>query len=343
MSFDVIIVGAGPGGLACAEITASKGLKTLVLERKRTQGKKVCAGGVTWNGLVKKVPLDIFERQFDTQYIFTRSQRAIVSAPTPIIATVNRVKLGEQMSDKALQAGAEIRLGCQVTSIDGNEITFLDKTTRKMVQHQFAFLVGADGSSSIVRRYLGLPVRDIGVGINYQLPGNYANMEWHLDNSLFSSGYAWVFPHEETVSIGAYVDARVMKAKKLKENLLKWSEKAGYPLSQYKGEAEFINFDYRGYHFNNIFLIGDAAGLASGLTGEGIYPAIISGEAVARTIVNPLSIPLEFNKMIRNHTRHRKMVTILGRNKYLSILLAELITFCLKKKFIDFSAVEMAS
>ena len=73
MSYDVIIVGAGPGGLACAEITASQGLKTLVLERKTIIGKKVCAGGVTWNGLVKKIPIDLFERQFDTQLIFTRS------------------------------------------------------------------------------------------------------------------------------------------------------------------------------------------------------------------------------------------------------------------------------
>lgn len=342
MSFDVIIVGAGPGGLACAEITAAQGFKTLVLERKQIIGKKVCAGGVTWNGLVKKVPIDIFERQFENQYIFTRSQKVVVSALTPIIATVNRVKLGQQMSDKAFQAGAEIRLGCQVASISGNEITFFDKTTKKLERQNFTYLVGADGSSSLVRRHLGLPVRDVGIGINYQLPGNYQHMEWHLDSSLFSSGYSWVFPHRETVSIGAYVDARVMKAKKLSENLLKWGEKSGFPLSAYKGKAEYINFDYRGYHFNNIFLIGDAAGLASGLTGEGIYPAIVSGEAVAKCVVNPHFNPVELNQMIKNHTRHRKMVSILGKNKLLSTILAELVTFCLKKKLINFSAAEMA-
>ena len=194
MSFDVIIVGAGPGGLACAKITASQGLKTLVLERKSVIGKKVCAGGVTWNGLVKKVPIDLFERQFDTQYILTRSQNVSVSAPTPIIATVNRVKLGQQMSDKAQQTGAEIRFNCQVTSITGNELTFLDKTTRKIEQQTFSYLVGADGSSSLVRRHLGIPVQDIGIGINYQLPGSYPHMQWHLDSALFSSGYSWVFP-----------------------------------------------------------------------------------------------------------------------------------------------------
>ncbi len=342
MSFDVIIVGAGPGGLACAEITASHGLKTLVLERKQVIGKKVCAGGVTWNGLVKKVPINIFERQFDTQYIFSRFQNVSISAPTPIIATVNREKLGQQMGHNALQNGAEIRLGCQVMSISKDEVTFLDKTKKTVEQQKFTYLVGADGSSSLVRRHLGLPVHDIGIGINFQLPGHCQHMEWHLDSSLFFSGYSWVFPHKETVSLGAYVDARVMKAKLLKENLLKWGEKRGYPLSDYKGEAGYINFDYRGYQFNNIFLIGDAAGLASGLTGEGIYPAIVSGETVARCIINPLFNPVELKKMIINHTRHRRMVSFLGKNKYFSAILAELVTFCLKKKLINFSAAEMA-
>ena len=342
MSFDVIIVGAGPGGLTCAAITASQGLKTLVLERKRIVGKKVCAGGVTWNGLVKRVPDHIFERQFPTQHIVTRLQKATVSASTPIIATVNRQKLGQLMSRTAREAGAEIRLGSQVTSIDGSQITVFDKDTGQSQQQSFRYLVGADGSSSFVRRHLGLPVQAIGIGINYQIPGHYPDMQWHLDARLFSSGYAWVFPHMETISVGAYVDARVMKAKQLKENLLQWGAGLGFSLDDYRGEAEYINFDYRGYRFKNIFLVGDAAGLASGLTGEGIYPAIVSGETVARQIVDAHFNSLELKKMIKNHCRHGRMVSILGKNKFISSFLAELITFCLKKHLLDFSAIEMA-
>ena len=133
-------------------------------------------------------------------------------------------------------------------------------------------------------------------------------VEWHLNSALFASGYSWVFPHKETISVGAYVDARVMKARKLQKNLFKWGEKLGYSLSQHKAEAEYINFDFQGFRFNNIFLVGDAAGLASGLTGEGIYPAIVSGETAAMCIVNPLFEPVQLKKMIKNHTKHRKMV-----------------------------------
>ncbi len=342
MSFDVIIVGAGPGGLACAEKTASQGLKTLVLEKQPILGKKVCAGGVTWNGLVKSVPSDIFERQFAIQHVFTRLQHISVSAPTPIIATVNREKLGQMMSHKAQQAGALIRPSCQVRSIANNEIIFHDKITGKIERQRFTYLVGADGSSSLVRRHLNLPLRDIGIGINYQLPGWYPQMQWHLDSTFFSSGYAWVFPHQQTASIGAYVDARVMKAKVLQNNLLKWGDKLGYKLADYQGKAELINFDYRGYRFNNIFLVGDAAGLASGLTGEGIYPAIVSGKAVAGCIINPHIFPENLHKMIKNHTRHRRMVTLLGKSTFIATTLAELIAFSLEKKLLNFSAAEMA-
>jgi menaquinone-9 beta-reductase len=343
MSFDVIIIGAGPGGLACAEVTSSHGLRTLVLERKLKIGQKVCAGGITWNGLVKKIPIDISERQFDTQYIFSRYQKASISASTPIIATVDRERLGQQMGNKAQLAGAEILLGCQLTSISGNTITFLDKTTKKLQKKKFRYLVGADGSSSFVRRYLQLPISDIGIGINYKLPGNFPHMEWHLDSALFSSGYSWVFPHKYSVSIGAYVDARVMKAKALQEKLLKWGKRSGYPLSSCKGEADFINFDYRGYRFNNIFLVGDAAGLASGLTGEGIYPAIVSGETVGKSIINPLFASADLKKIIKNNSRHRRMVSFLGKNKLYSTVLAELVTFCLKRKVLKFNAAEMAN
>jgi menaquinone-9 beta-reductase len=342
MSFDVIIVGAGPGGLACAEITAANGLKTLVLERKQNVGTKVCAGGVTWNGLVKRVPGEIFERKFKVQHIITRSQNVTVSASTPIIATVNREKLGLQMSRQAQRAGAEIRPGCQVKSITGNVITFYDKNSKMVEQHKFSTLVGADGSSSLVRKHLGIPVQATGIGINYQLPGRCPNMEWHLDSSLFGSGYAWVFPHQDSVSVGAYADGRVMKAKQLQDNLVKWSAKSGHSLSGHKSEAELINFDFRGYRFNNIFLVGDAAGLASGLTGEGIYPAITSGEAVAGLIVNPDFNPAALQKMITNNARHRTMVTLLGKNKILATFLGEIAALSFRLKIIKFSAAEMA-
>lgn len=344
MIFDVIIIGAGPGGLACAAAAASRGLTTLILERKCTIGQKVCAGGITFHGLMRKVPSAVFERKFVEQHVFTRLQRARITFPTPIIATVNREQLGQNMAWQAVQAGAELRSNCQVLAIDtqNKRLLFLDKTQNKREQASFTFLVGADGSSSLVRRYLGLPTEDIGIGINYQIPGEYPDMQWHMDSALFANGYAWVFPHRDTVSIGAYVDAKCMKASHLKTNLLRWADKYGYPLHPSKASAEFINFDFRGWHFGNIFLVGEAAGLTSGLTGEGIYSAIISGETVGNFLANHSCNLSPLRSIINNHRKHRRVARITGKNKAIATLAAEIVTFCLRSKLMNFATLEMS-
>ena len=46
--------------------------------------------------------------------------------------------------------------------------------------------------------------------------------------------------------------------------------------------------EFRGFHFpGDVHLAGDAAGVASSLTAEGIYAALLTGEEVARHILSP--------------------------------------------------------
>ena len=59
ISTDILIIGAGPGGLACAKVLAEQGRKVLVLERRQEIGPKVCAGGITWDGLIRLVPEEL--------------------------------------------------------------------------------------------------------------------------------------------------------------------------------------------------------------------------------------------------------------------------------------------
>jgi len=45
--YEVVIIGAGPGGLNCAKILGDAGKKVLLLEKNQEIGPKVCAGGLT--------------------------------------------------------------------------------------------------------------------------------------------------------------------------------------------------------------------------------------------------------------------------------------------------------
>ena len=167
-------------------------------------------------------------------------------------------------------------------------------------------------------------------------------MEWHLHTKYFKNGYGWLFPHRETLSIGAYVDQKVMSAKRLKEGLVEWASTKHIDLTNESCSAEFINFDFKGWEFKNIFLVGDAAGLASALTGEGIFSAIVSGETVANKILDPHADCTPLNTMIKRQRRFRKMVELTGRSKVHQSLLAEAGLLLLRLKILNFKHLEMA-
>ena len=314
-----------------------------MLERKKEIGNKVCAGGITYSGLISRFPETLVERSFRRQYVRTNYQSFFIEEKKPIIATVNRKKLGIIMAKQATEVGALIRTGVNVRTVHDQSVLVQDTTSKETQTITYDYLVGADGSSSLVRRYLGIKSDKLGIGINYTLPGKTTKMEWHLNNKLFANGYAWIFPHAETISIGAYAPKESTTPSYLKNSLLQWAEKQGYSLTQERTKAEYINFDFQGWNFGKTFLVGDAAGLASGLTGEGIYPAIVSGEQVAATILNPDHSRNIMDNLIKRHKQHSLIVQLSGKDGILNTLLSELMTLGLRSGIVRFSQMEMAS
>jgi len=341
MHYDVIIVGAGPAGLSCAAKLSANNVSTLIVERNDKIGNKVCAGGITYSGLLKTVPASLIEKSFSDQYVFSRLQNIVVSEKFPIIATVNREKLGQYMAKTAVSKGAKILTSSVVRAIEKNTLHILDKKKNETFTADFSFLVGADGSSSIVRRHLGLPFEKTGFGINYQIPGSAINMEWHLHSRYFKSGYSWIFPHRQTISIGAYIAEKSHSAAELKKDLCSWAKSRGIDLTKYKCQAGVINYDYRGWQFNNVFLIGDAGGFVSALTGEGIYPAILSGEAAAAKIIYPDKKLPHLYKLLKKHRAFSKMVDVSSKNTFTSAIMAEMGVALLRAKLVKFTALEM--
>lgn len=335
-TFHTIIVGAGPGGLACAETLARAGFETVVFERNTRIGTKVCAGGIPHNTLGRAIPEGLIERTFPVQHIRSDWQKASISAAHPILSTISRNSLGELMTRQAVKAGASVQTGVRVLAI-GEDTVQTDHGT-----FRYQNLVGADGSSSLVRRFLGLPTVRVGIGLHYLVPGERMEMEWHFDTSLFTNGYAWVFPHRKHVSVGAYMARGSISPSAMSTNLLKWGHDRGLCLRGLKPQAALINYDYRGWRFGNRYLVGDAAGLASGLTGEGIYPAILSGRHCAGTIINPSDERRDFTALLRKHRLHFRIRTLSLRNKLLCKLVIEAIICCLHKGVIPVDTLEMS-
>lgn len=333
--FHTVIVGGGPGGLACADLLARHGREVLVLERRGGIGPKVCAGGIPCATLPPEIPPDLLEKTFFSQEIFSNWQRATMHDSRPMLCTVDRSRLGRWLAARARAAGAEIRTDAPVLAI-GEKIVH-----SRNESFGYDFLVGADGSNSMVRRHLGLPTRHWGVGINFQVPGEFHHMEWHLNSDLFGPGYAWIFPHRHTASVGVYTGGKAGSTARLLEAFRLWAEARGVPLGSLPPRAARVNFDFRGWRFGNRFLVGDAAGLASGLTGEGICSAMVSGEEAARAILDAGHDTERIRHLLKNHRRHARILAMAASGRLRGKLILETLLLALRAGIIHHRELEM--
>ena len=211
------------------------------------------------------------------------------------MATASRRALGEwQLSKLERFSNVEVRTGACVTSVGKDHVVAGEERIG------FRYLVGADGSSSIVRRSLGIRPRRVAVGIQYTLPGVVLrpDVELHCNSSLFNARFAWIFPHGDSTVVGCGSDFRVCPVGRMRENLDRWLREQGIDASGSPLEAAPMNQDYQGHRFGNIFLVGDAGGFIFGLSGEGIYPALVSGREAACCILDPLHRDVEISKLL---------------------------------------------
>ncbi len=309
--FDVIIIGAGPAGLNCAKYLAKFGKSVLILEKNKIIGKKVCAGGLTQKTFeYLNLPSELLEHKFKAIHFKTPFYNYEIKSDNDFIYTVDRIKLGNWQAKQLENTCVEIKKETMVTKIENDCVITSNKQKIK-----FEYLIGADGPTSIVRNYLGLKTKKLYIGIQYIIPTQkYKNLEMIYNSKLFHSWYAWIFPYKNSVSIGSGCDPKIFSIKKLKENFHKWLRKNDIDFSSGEFQAHTINYDFQGIKFKNIFLIGDAAGLASGLTGEGIYQALISGEEIAKMINNSNYKSDILKNIIKMQKIHNNLVYLFNKS-----------------------------
>ncbi|MFH1522200.1 MAG: NAD(P)/FAD-dependent oxidoreductase [Patescibacteria group bacterium] len=279
--YDVIIIGAGPAGLKCAEQFKGSNLSVLLIEKNKIIGQKVCAGGLT----NLRTSLDLPEsrmRSFDKQILYLEDKRYEIKLIHPL-RTVDRYDLGQ----------------CLLKKIKGvKNITISRETIAKQIKKDriitnkgefyYKYLVGADGSNSIVRKFLGLK-SEISIGLCYKIPKISRQIKIYFYPKLLGTGYIWIFPHKKytNIGVGIHTNSNCASVKKAKEILEKFLKKNGFDYASKKLEAAPINSLYKGCVFNNNFLVGDAAGVLIKTTGEGIAQAMVNGEEIGKKILDP--------------------------------------------------------
>ncbi|MEA2097663.1 MAG: NAD(P)/FAD-dependent oxidoreductase [Patescibacteria group bacterium] len=328
---NVIIVGAGPAGLATAiELKKISQYNVIILEKNPEISYKICAGGIDPNLSEIDMPEEIIDRKFNRIKFFTPKQSLTIKKNNPVAATVDRKTLHEIMTTQALNVGVKIFFNKRVEKIDGNSIIVSSKETFK-----FDYLVGADGSNSTIRKKLGVKTKKALTAFQYMIPGKYPDIEFYLNFEKFRLSYTWIFPQKNIISVGTGYDPNLSNSnftiKDLRENFDNWC-KEKFNLENARFEAFSINYDYRGFKRGNIFLAGDAAGFASGFTGEGIKFAILSGRDIAEKIINPNYECKRIKNILKVKKRGETFIKLVNYNEFLGKKMMELFTFFLKTK-----------
>jgi geranylgeranyl reductase len=277
--YDVVIIGAGPAGLKCAEDLCKSKVKVLLLEKNDVIGPKFCAGGLTAQNSIFKLPLNK-TLNFKKHYVYLNGKKSSFNLVNPIY-TISRYDLGQhQLGLIKNFKNLDIKINILVKEIGNNFIK-----DEKGNKYYFNYLVGADGSASIVRNYLKLKSK-IYIGIQYIIPKTHNELVWFLNPKDLKSGYGWIFPHKDFTSAGVFYNPNYLTINKAKTILNKTLAQYGlyYKISKFEGAP--VNCQYDGLKFDNIYLAGDAAGLASGNTGEGISFALASGSDIAKNIID---------------------------------------------------------
>jgi len=301
-------VGGGPAGLQCARELSHSKLRVLLLEKKAVFGDKLCAGGLTLKDMdVLPLPDNIIQQKISKAALHSRRRSADTVTPVPYLFTIDRRKLGDYQSSLLEETEVVVRTNSQVTEIGNDQLTLKSGQV-----FGFRFLVGADGYASMVRRHLGLKVAKKLIGFQYTLPvpEEHPQLEMFLDARRFHLWYAWIFPHGDTIAVGCCCNPDWIDPQKVKAGFHDWLRETGIETGEAKLESYPIAYDYQGYKFGNIFLVGEAAGLASGFTGEGIYQALVSGQEVARLILDPMHQADGMNQLLKYNRTLEKMMAV---------------------------------
>ena len=126
-AYDVIIIGAGPAGLKCAEVLGGTGMRVLLLEKKDVPGDKLCAGGLTLKGLeVLPLPDSVVEHRISRAILHSRNRRAVTDTPYHFLFTINRKELAAWQKSLLDGSGVVIRMNSQVTAINDDRVVLKD-------------------------------------------------------------------------------------------------------------------------------------------------------------------------------------------------------------------------
>lgn len=301
---DVVVIGGGPAGLAAAIVCAAHGLTITMVERQAFPIDKPCGEGLLPNAVAALACIGI-----DTASVAAHA-RAIVGVRyrTPQGRTAEGAferhpGLGIRRTDlsRVLFAHARKLPGLEVVA-GQTASAAIDDSGRPLVRvggttHRPKLLIGADGLHSRTRESMGIAVEHRGRH-RWGCRQHFATEPWtnHVE-VYFERGFeVYVTPVAHGVNLAVLWDARVVHLPAGRSPVASLVAQVPALARRLEGRPP-IDRARAGGPFDvrvrqpwraGVLLIGDAAGYADALTGEGVGLALEQAALLSSTVVPAL-------------------------------------------------------
>jgi len=287
MTYDLIVIGGGPGGTAAAITSARAGKRVLLLERGQLLRHKVCGEfispealgllgdllGPNGKGLIAGAPMLSQSRLF-------ADGKTLAAPISPPASSMTRFALDAALWRVALQEGCDCREGVAADGIERNG-SFLIRSG-KAAWHTAAVINASGRWSNLSPRRLSADApRWLGVKAHF----HEAQPPQSVDLYFFDGGYCGVQPiGENAINACAMVQARV--ASTIEQVFARhpdlWRRSRDWePLTGPVSTAPLIFRPPSPVGDNDVLNVGDAAGFIDPFAGDGMAAALRSGAQAA--------------------------------------------------------------
>lgn len=297
---DVLIIGGGPAGSTLAWALRHAGLKIAILDKENFPRQKVCAGWVT-PAVMQELEIDLDDY-----------------ASGRILQPVNGFRIS-QIGQKQVQShypGGPVSYGirriefdhyllqrCQAELRTGEAFKRMERTDHGWCVNgdiETRLVVGAGGHFCPVARAIGAKgVSELAVAaqeVEFEMTAEQlaaCNIDTRVPELFFTSdlkGYGWVFRKQNYLNIGLGREDRHRLSSHVQDFIryLKQQGKVPRDMPEKLNGHAYLLYPHavRNIVSDNVFLIGDAAGLAYPQSGEGIRPAVESAILAAGVIID---------------------------------------------------------
>lgn len=302
---DVAVVGAGPSGSMAARAAAEQGVDVILLEEHPQVGLPVnCAEGLSLNGLKDagvEPTREIVSQRITKARVYAPNRRYLELTSSDWVGyAINRDVFDRILSERAVDAGAELMTGTKATGIlkQGGVVSGVTATSGgEALKIEAQVVIGADGYASTVRRSGGLGrwYPDFVTCAQFRL-GNLSLdepdvNEIHLGLKVAPGAYAWVFPKSgEVANVGLgvrriHTEPPLAYLKRFVDSDPRFR---GADVLTVNGGITPVSGVIDRVVADGVMLVGDAAGQLIPCTGAGVHAGVVAGrmagEVAARAV-----------------------------------------------------------